>query len=340
MTKELRKDVKEKEEVVNSSSKYHQTTNTLKNMTEKALKRQIQLFHSKELGGGMCNAVYKIEADKEILVLKIAPPPSVLLMRHEVNSLINEANMLSLLEEKIQIPAPKMIYLDTTKEICDTPYFFMSYIEGTPLMSMETKLSKIELATIKHQVGIISKEICSIKASCFGIPQLQETYQDNNFDFIYLLFEMLLQDAKDKQILLPGIKDYELLALIQSQKNVLNEADKPCFIHTDTWGGNLLIKDNKLTGLIDYAAVLYGDPLMSHDFHDFDDLNENFLKGFGKTQFSKTELIRISIYKIWQRLGMIVERGYRDYEDKSQYAWVLGEFAKEVENVRSLIEHK
>lgn len=140
------------ERVVNSSSKYHQTTETLMRMTNRALKRQIKHFKGEELGGGMCNAVYKINADEETLVLKIAPAPSVLLMSHERDSLINEANMLQLFEEKLRIPTPKLIYLDTTNEICDAPYFFMSYMEGIPLMNVETKLSEKEISDIKYQV--------------------------------------------------------------------------------------------------------------------------------------------------------------------------------------------
>lgn len=43
---------------------------------------------------------------------------------------------------------------------------------------------------------------------------------------------------------------------------------------------------------------------------------------------------RILVYRIWQRLGMVVERGYRGYEDPHMYEWVLGEFTKEVNRLR------
>ena len=57
------------------------------------------------------------------------------------------------------------------------------------------------------------------------------------------------------------------------------------FMHV-TWDGNLMIKNGKLTGLIDYAAVLWSDPLLSHDFHDFGDTPDPyFLQGYGKTEF-------------------------------------------------------
>ncbi len=324
--------------VVNSSSKYRQSDDVLRGMAERALKRPIINFSAKELGGGMCNAVYLVEADDTKMVLKIASDPSVVLMRHEKDCIINEANMLKVFDEKIDIPAPKLIYLDTSCEVCAVPYFSMSYMEGTPLMAMEEKPSEEASAKIKKQVGIISRKISSIEAKSFGIPVMPETYRDNNCDFVLTLFRMLLQDALDRQVEVPGITHEELLLMIESQRDILNEAKVPCYIHTDTWDGNLMVKDDQLMGIIDYAAVLYGDPLMNHDFHTFGDLCKDFLDGYGKTEFTKNEQIRIVIYKIWQRLGMIVERGFRNYEDKDQYAWVLLEFSKEVENLKVLIK--
>lgn len=324
------------ETVVNSASKNHQEEKMLRNMTERALKRSIKSFSFKELGGGMSNAVYLICSDSEKMVLKIGSDPSVTLMRHEKDNVLNEVAMLKLFNEKIDIPAPKIIYLDTSLEICKAPYFFMSYVEGSPLMIMKEKPSKESIAEIKRQVGIICRKISSLKAEYFGIPVINETHKDNNCDFILNLFQMLLQDASDRQIEIPGVGHQELLEMIEEERNAINEVTVPCCIHTDTWDGNLMIKDNILSGLIDYAAVLYGDPLMNHDFHDFGDTSEDFLIGYGKTDFSRNELIRISIYKIWQRLGMIVERGYRNYDDKELYKWVLSEFIDEIHNFRIL----
>jgi len=322
--------------VVNSASKYRQSKEAIKRMAERALGRQVEELFFKELGGGMCSAVYMVEADGEKIALKMGTEPSAVLMRHEKNYIINEANMLKIFEEKIDIPAPRLIYLDASNEVCDAPYFLMSFMEGTPLLTMSERPAKEYIAAIKKQVGIITRKISSIKAETFGIPAMPETFRDNNCDFVYLLFEMLLADAGDKRIEVPGVSSGELLKMIESQRSVLNEAKQPCYIHTDTWDGNLMIKDNNLEGLIDYAAVLYGDPLMNHDFHEFGDICVDFLKGYGKTEFTHNELIRISIYKLWQRLGMIVERGFREYEDKNMYAWVLGEFTKEIDNFRVL----
>lgn len=325
-------------EVVNSASKYWQAERVIKEMAERALGKQLDNVTVKELAGGMCNAVYRVDADGRKMVLKIAPSPSVTLMRHEYDSLVTEAKMLKLFDEKLYIPAPKMIYLDTSKEICDADYFFMSFVEGQSLLMTQPAPEERYIAECKREVGVITRQICSIKADCFGIPALTETYRDNNADFMRCLFEMLYADAEDRNVAVPAISLEEMLSVIESEREALNEADQPCHIHTDTWEGNLMMKDNRLEGMVDFAAILYGDPLMSHDFHDFSpEPRKEFLEGYGKTSFTKNEKLRIIIYKLWQRLGMMVERGYREYEDENQYAWVIGEFEKAVEELKELI---
>ncbi|MDO5292322.1 MAG: aminoglycoside phosphotransferase family protein [bacterium] len=322
------------ETVIDAVSKYRQTEEVLRKMTKRALGKSFEHFSYQELSGGLCNVVYLIEADQEKMVLKVAPESDVLMMRHEKDIIKTEARMLKLIEEKLHIPAPRLIYFDMTCTVCDVPYLFMSVIEGRPLMNLSPQPEEKAVYEIKREVGEICKQICSIHGDYFGIPSVMETHMDNNCDFILTLFKMLLQDAKEKDIEVPGMEATELLALIESQREVLNEVLHPCLIHTDTWDGNLMVKDDRLMGLIDYAAMLYGDPLMSHDFHDFSPEPGNaFCEGFGKASFTDNEKIRISIYKLWHRLGMIVERGYRNYIDTSLYAWVLDEYTNELDHL-------
>lgn len=320
-------------EVIDALSKFHQSEEALRAMTEKAVGK-FSAFSAKELGGGLCNAVYLIEADGVKYVLKIAPEDSVVMMRHEKDIVETEAEMLRVFVEKLNIPAPRLVFADNSRTVCDVPYFFMSFTEGQPLNSLEERPTDAEITAIKRRVGEICRDICSVKAEKFGIPALKETWFDNNCDFVMKLFEMLLADAADKDVKIPGMKPAELMKLLGSLRPVLNEASEPCCAHTDTWDGNLMIKDGKLVSLIDYAAVLYADPLISHDFHDFGPTPCGpFLDGFGKTSFTKAELLRIQVYKIWQRLGMIVERGYRGYNNPDMYAWVIGEYEKELQKL-------
>ena len=285
----------------------------------------------------LCSAVYLVETAEEKMVLKLASGTGVKVMRNEVKYIPTEAEMLKLFQERLDIPMPKLLFYDDSGEICDVPYFFMSYLDGVPLCDDQT-ITDAQRADVKKEMGVITRKICSLKADIFGIPNIPESYCKKNSDFINLLFDWLLCDAEEKGIAIPGITSADLKKLIRKYGKELDEVTGPVYVHTDTWDGNLLIKNGKLTGLIDYAAVLWADPLLSHDFHDFGDVpNPYFLQGYGKIEFTQNEKIRIQIYRIWQRLGMVVERGYREYEDPHMYDWVLDDFAREVEKLETAV---
>lgn len=315
---------------MNSVTKNHQTEETIRAMTEKALGNKVGSFSCSCLSGGFCSAVYLVNADEQRLVLKVASDDAVKVMRHEKRYVSIEAEMLSILNEKTDIPMPKLIAYDDSRSVCSVPYFFMTFIDGTPL-SQTTDLSESEYRSIKREVGVITRKICDIPAEHFGIPQMPETFTDKNSQFTLTLFDMLLTDANEKKIPIPSISPDRLMSLIGGCKEALDADVTPCLAHTDTWAGNVMVKNGRLAGFVDFAAILYGDKLISHDFHDFgDNPTVDFLEGFGASQFSAEEKIRIQIYKIWQRLGMIVERGYREYTDPNMYGWVLGEFTNAV----------
>lgn len=312
--------------------------NKIVQMLEHAIGKNEAIQKINKMSGGFCSAVYYIETDKQKMVLKVASKASVKVMRHETKFIQTEAEMLKLFNECLDIPMPALIAYDDSGTICREPYFFMSYIEGKPL-SEEHSMTEEKRRAEKETMGVITKKICSLRADTFGIPNIPESYCRKNSDFVYLLFDWLLLDAEEENVVIPAITPEKLRLLIKKYSSVLDEATTPRYVHTDTWDGNVMVKDGKVTGLIDYAAVLFGDPLLSHDFHDFSAEPEpDFLKGYGKTEFTHNEKIRIQIYRVWQRLGMVVERKYREYADPHMYDWVLDDFASEIKKLVSCEE--
>lgn len=319
---------------MNAVTKYRLGDSEIEKMYRRAFSDSGEIKIS-ALSGGFCSSVYLIESGKNKVVLKVGTENSVKVMWHETAYIATEAQMLKLIGGKTDIAMPELLFYDESGEICDVPYFFMSFIDGKPLNDTEG-LTAEQYDNIKYEVGRLTRKITDMPARCFGIPNITDSFCNRNSDFVILLFEKLLADLEEKGGALKSISHDELMKLIGCYKAQLDTADKPCLIHTDTWNGNVMVKDGEFSGIIDFAAILYGDPLMSHDFHDFGEMNADFLRGYGKTEFDTDELIRIQIYKVWQRLGMIVEKVYREYEDKNLYSWVDGEFDKEVEVLKQM----
>lgn len=51
--------------------------------------------------------------------------------------------MLRIFAERINIPAPKLICYDDSLELCQSEYFFMSFMEGRPLNSFEPPIDEV-----------------------------------------------------------------------------------------------------------------------------------------------------------------------------------------------------
>ena len=118
----------------------------------------------------------------------------------------------------------------------------MSYLDGVPLCD-DQMITDAQRADVKKEMGEITRKICSLKADIFGIPNIPESYCRKNSDFINLLFDWLLCDAEEKGITIPGITPDDLKKLIRKYEMELDEVTVPFYVHTDTWDGNLMIKN-------------------------------------------------------------------------------------------------
>ncbi len=315
---------------IDAVTKTYLSDETIRRITCASIGASALVRSIKRLSGGFCSAVYLVETQQDKLILKVGTNTNVKVMRHEVRYIETEAKMLQEIGEKTDILMPKLIAYDDSKTIVDVPYFFMSYLDGTPLNNCD-ELPETKRNEIHNQIGQITRAICNIPAECFGIPLIPESYCSKNSEFMNLLFDWLLKDAEEERITIPYLSSDALRSLIKNCAVELDSAKNPVFAHTDTWAGNIMVKSGQFAGLVDYAAIYYGDSLLSHDFHDIGVApNPWFLKGYGKEMFDAEEWVRIQVYRIWQRLGMVVERGYRKYSDVHLYDWILQETEKEI----------
>lgn len=107
--------------IINSSNKFRPAEELLKEMTKQALKCDFTAFNCRELSGGLCSTVYLIETEQNKVVLKLSAPKGTVVMRHERQYVHVEAKMLKIFEEKLNIPAPKLIFFDDTESVYPVP---------------------------------------------------------------------------------------------------------------------------------------------------------------------------------------------------------------------------
>lgn len=313
--------------------KNYQTDETIRRMYEKSFGNSSSGLKISRLSGGLKNAVYSLEKDGRRVVLKIAPKDESRMLSLDRNTFGWEANMIQRLES-LGIPTPSLLDYDDSLEICDVPYIFMTYIEGQPLLDTKKDLSIEQIARIEYDLGSISYKISSIKRDKFFLPSHPNITFSNNYEFIRTLFQLLLKDAKSKNLMIDVIGYDDILKLIELNKDNLNNISSICLTHCDLWDGNILIKDGKISGILDFADMYFCDELMTFYFHTIDkQTSANFLRGFNQKVLTIDAKVRIEIYRLYVLLKMIVDVEFKGY---GRYDWMYEKFNNQYKKVRKL----
>ena len=139
-----------------TSVKNYQNISNIKAMYEKSF-NDTDNIKITILSGGMKNAVYLIENNGNKVVLKIAPKDESKMITADRNILWWEVEMLKLME-KIDFPSPRLLCYDDSCSLCESPYIFMSYVDGMNYLEMKEKMSKEEKNNVEYQLGILSKK--------------------------------------------------------------------------------------------------------------------------------------------------------------------------------------
>lgn len=319
-------------------TKNRQSFETIQKMVEKAFGEVIVAEDKvKELEGGYCNIVYEIILDQERqYILKIAPASNVLMMRYEKDLLKTEVTILKLMEDMTDIPVPKVLYCDDSCKVCNSPYFFMTKVEGECYQEIKDRLTSEENLRIRMELGKYNKAMNDLTGTCFGIPGIEETMTNSWRTSMLRLFRMVLDDGIRAGSNLLSITYDGMWGIVCSRSGVFDEVVTPQLIHWDLWEGNVFIKDKKISGIIDFERALYGDYLMEYEFAGVDKPNDSFEKGYGKSRYTKSELVRRSLYRIYRYLIMMIECDYRKYDDNWQYKWSADMLRKELEYLDGL----
>jgi aminoglycoside phosphotransferase (APT) family kinase protein len=306
-----------------SITKSKLTNEQIYEMVKKGFGSSIKPEVVRELKDGYYNTAYMLVLDSGLkTVLKVSPPKDIQVMRYEKNIMEAEVEVLNALRSIGDIPVPKIFHYDSCKEIIDSGFFFMEFIEGVPLNMLRAQLTDEQYREISSELGYVVKKIHSTKGSYFGyIAQKEKQFSTWDEAFMFMIKE-LLEDAKDANVVLPY--DYEkIYDMIEGKSNVLSTVKKSTLIHKDLWEGNIFIdaKTTKISGIIDCERAIYGDPLVELVF-GFLVNNESFMKSYrDEIPFDRDEELRIILYRIYIYLILIIECSYRKYPDDNQLKW-------------------
>ncbi|MBR3056655.1 MAG: aminoglycoside phosphotransferase family protein [Clostridiales bacterium] len=299
-------------------TKNRQSDSIINEMIKKAFPEKT-VAGIKELTEGMCNVTYNITfSNGEECILKIAAKDTTGNTSNEICLMAAEVRAMQLVKEHCSFKVADVLAYDCSRTICDGDYFFMEKLPGSNYTFIKETLPEEVKREIAREIGEISRQLCSITNPQFGFLGDEKRY-DHLSDFVQTMLQNLISDGQKKEVDL-GCDARQLLEEFEKEKHIFDEVPSATLVHWDMWEGNVFVKDNHVSGIIDWERAMWGEPFMDDRFRKHN-RNKDFLEGFGKQDFTETELKRIRWYDIILYLTMMIEVFYRGFEDKGQYYW-------------------
>ena len=251
-------------------------------------------------------------------ILKISAADTAGNTSNEIDLMKAEVSTMRLVSESCSFKVADVQYYDRSRTVCNGDYFFMEKLPGENYHFIKDRLPENITAEIDREIGQISRELTSVTNEQFGFLGDEKRY-DSLFDFVKVMLMNLISDAQKKSIDI-GCDPKCLLEQLDNDESAFVSVRSATLVHWDMWEGNVFVYDGHVSGIIDWERALWGEAFMDDRFRKHN-RNENFLKGFGITDLSESDLIRLRWYDIILYLTMMIEVFYRGFEDQGQYLW-------------------
>jgi aminoglycoside phosphotransferase (APT) family kinase protein len=292
----------------------------------------------RELRDGYFNAAYQIDLhDGRRVVLKVAPPPDVAVLRYERGIMGTEVEVLRRVARETSVPVPEVYYFDQSHTLLDSDYYLMAFVPGEAYHKLREQYGKETRTAIDTAIGAYLAQINAIQGAFFGYMALPVQRFGTWRQAFLGMFDDLLADGQARHVALP--LDYAALrAQVEAAAPVLDEVQTPQLVHWDLWDGNIFVDppSGRITGIIDFERALWGDPLMEFQYHTLK-LAPAFEQGYGRSLLAApTTTARRTLYNLYLYLIMVIECAYRAYETDDQEHWARQQLLTDLARLKTL----
>jgi Ser/Thr protein kinase RdoA (MazF antagonist) len=279
-----------------------------------------------ELTDGYYNATYQVHlAVGPACVLKVAPPPHLKLLTHEVDLMRTEVDFYRR-AAAVGAPVPNVLYANFDRDLIGRDYLFLELLTGRSLERVAPELSTEDRHDLHHQLGTAIGRLHAATGDAFGYPlRGSRTWRSTWREAFLAMVDDILADAVRLGTQLPAAPD-AIRARIARHGHLLNTVDRPALVHFDLWDGNVFVAPDaqgwRLTGMIDGERALFGDPYAEFVsiavFRDIRDL-PRVLDGYAEitgvpVEFTDDVRIRVTLYTCYLYLIMVTEGPTRGYD--------------------------
>ncbi|KAF2702689.1 hypothetical protein K504DRAFT_393991 [Pleomassaria siparia CBS 279.74] len=265
--------------------------------------------------------VYLVKlVDGDALVLKCPPTSSTRMLRHEKYGLETERITLETLHEYTQLPVPHLLSHDsqgatgrTARAALGHPFLLTSYVPGRPLSDLASYLSAEERNVVDRTLGSCVRNLTALSATQFGMTHRVFAKRGSSSwrEAFLALLESALRDAEDMLVNVP----YDLVRYyVARHSQSLDEVTEPRLVALHVCDPqNVLVDEHtkRVTGLVGFSNVIYGDVLMSGGIADGSDA---FFEGYGQRPAQTAgPQARQLMYAIYRATVQIVAHHFRPH---------------------------
>jgi aminoglycoside phosphotransferase (APT) family kinase protein len=283
-----------------------------------------------ELTGGTYNAVYAVGLDDgREFVLKVAPPPGLKLLTHEVDLLRTEVDFYQR-AARAGVPVPEVAYADFNREMVETDYAFLSLIPGDELRVLQADLPAPEVAAVRVELAALAARLHTVTGPAYGYPlRGSRSWQPTWRGAFGAMVDDILADARRLGKPLPATPD-RIGELMHRHAEVLDDVDHPALVHFDLWDGNVFVTRGgdgaRVAGLIDGERAFFGDPVaefvsmaLFRDLEEVPELLAGYAEGSG-VPFTLTASVRrrLNLYTAYLYVIMAIEGATRGWHEPAR----------------------
>ncbi len=224
-------------------------------------------------------------SDGSRCILKCSPSLPTRLLRQEQRRIEDQSRILNLLNRRTDLPVPRRIKYESHSSslTLQAPYLTRSYIQGTPLSEIQSRLSTAERSRIDQSLGASLRVMSSLTARSFGTPHAVHAgagYGTWREAFL-IMFEAVLRDAEDTLVSIP----YDVVrSCVAAHADALDAPATPRLAVLDACVPERVLVDaetKQVTGLLGIGNVLWGDADMAAALHS---PSAAFLDGYGRRE--------------------------------------------------------
>ena len=268
--------------------------------------------------------MYRVESDKGVFLLRIAPPDTEQVLFYEPAMMRREVALMERMQGQISAPIPALVVADFERRLINQDYLIVEAPAGV-YYSQITSLSHAQHDHVYAQLGAYLNQLHAITGSDYGYNgQTSTTESQQTWSQAFSqMWEQLIND-----VVACGLYDpeeaFSLINLLQSYHAYFQRKSRPALLHMGIRKENIMVdQKGNITGLLGFEAALWGDPEVDFAVLDCSGIWASaFWQGYGAPRpndlGSRTRRKFYILYEVQKNIPLAIKR-YCDPEEAEQY---------------------